>query len=398
MGRRRVANVRLPKGVERVRARGRTYYYWNPGRGTDREGDRVSLPNADTHPADFWREVARRKSEISTNYPIGSVGDLVGQYRASEDFKALSKSTQSSYGVHLNRFAAPEAWGHLRVRDLTAAGVLAARDAIKDTPGMANHMLSCGRTLWNWAIPLDLADQNPFEKVKDLTVPDRGHIPWPQWGIAYVAEHAPPDLVRLERLGLMTCQRESDLIRMGPEHREKNGVWCRPKKTKRKRRTTFIPLQTADVIELDRWAETPITFTAMRWKKPIEQHRTDLYLYSPRGDPYTETSVRARWNRWLRRTLEGRELCRRWQEWVTAQVRKYEWEIAADDANNPTIHGLRGAGILIRFALGYEIDQIANDIGMSRQMVEHYMRFKDQMEVAAGGSARLKIVSDRREG
>ena len=33
--------MRLPKGVERVRARGRTYYYWNPGRGTDREGDRI---------------------------------------------------------------------------------------------------------------------------------------------------------------------------------------------------------------------------------------------------------------------------------------------------------------------------------------------------------------------
>jgi hypothetical protein len=54
---------------------------------------------------------------------------------------------------------------------------------------------------------------------------------------------------------------------MGPEHREKNGVWCRPKKTKRKRRTTFIPLQMADVIELDRWAETPITFTVNAMEK-----------------------------------------------------------------------------------------------------------------------------------
>jgi integrase len=188
----------------------------------------------------------------------------------------------------------------------------------------------------------------------------------------------------------MTCQRESDLIRMGPEHRERNGIWCRPKKTKRKRRSTFIPLQAADAIELDRWAETSITFTATRWKKPIERHRTDHYLYSPRGAPYTETSVRARWNRWLRRTPKG--------QWVSVQVRKYEWEIAADDTKNPTIHGLRGAGILIRFALGYEVDQIGNDIGMSRRMVEHYMRFKDQMEVAGGGGARLKIVSDRREG
>ena len=60
MGRKRVAGVRLPKGVERVRARGRTYYYWNPGRGTDRESERIPLPNADDRPIDFWREVERR--------------------------------------------------------------------------------------------------------------------------------------------------------------------------------------------------------------------------------------------------------------------------------------------------------------------------------------------------
>jgi hypothetical protein len=109
MGRRRIAGVRLPKGVERVRARGRTYYYWNPGRGTDRQGDRIPLPNADDHPADFWREVERRTSEIPTIFPAGSVGQLVERYHASEEFKAKSPSTQSSYNVHLRRFSAPEA-------------------------------------------------------------------------------------------------------------------------------------------------------------------------------------------------------------------------------------------------------------------------------------------------
>ena len=103
--------MRLPKGVERVRARGRTYYYWNPGRGTDREGDRIPLPNADAHPADFWREVERRTSSIPTIFPAGSVGDLVERYCASEEFKSLAESTQSSYGVSLNRLKAVEAWG-----------------------------------------------------------------------------------------------------------------------------------------------------------------------------------------------------------------------------------------------------------------------------------------------
>jgi hypothetical protein len=31
---------------------------------------------------------------------------------------------------------------------------------------------------------------------------------------------------------------------------------------------------------------------------------------------------------------------------------------------------------------------------MSRQMVEHYMRFRDQMQVGAGGAARLRLVKE----
>ena len=42
---------------------------------------------------------------------------------------------------------------------------------------------------------------------------------------------------------------------------------------------------------------------------------------------------------------------------------------------------------------GYEVDQIANDIGMSRQNVEHYMRFRDRMKVGADGQKRLRLVN-----
>jgi hypothetical protein len=103
--------------------------------------------------------------------------------------------------------------------------------------------------------------------------------------------------------------------------------------------------------------------------------------------------LRARWGRWLADTPEGRVICRRWKEWVGAQVRKYEWDIDPDDADHPTIHGLRGTGILARAAQGYNVDQIANDIGMSRQNVQHYMRFKDQMKVGVDGQKRLRLVN-----
>jgi integrase len=197
----------------------------------------------------------------------------------------------------------------------------------------------------------------------------------------------------MTRLGVMTCQRGSDLIRMGPEHRDRNGLWCRPKKTRKRRRAFHIPLATADALELDRWAETPVTFTNSRWLKPIDRFRKDLYLYSPKGAQYTADGLRARWGRWLADTPEGRVICRRWKEWVGAQVKKYDWDIDPDDADHPTIHGLRGTGILARAEEGYEIDQIANDIGMSRQNVEHYMRFRDQMKVGADGQKRLRLVN-----
>jgi hypothetical protein len=155
-----------------------------------------------------------------------------------------------------------------------------------------------------------------------------------------------------------------------------------------------FPSRPPNALEIDRWAETAVTFTNSRWLKPIDRFREDLYLYSPKGAQYTADGLRARWGRWLADTPEGREICRRWKEWIAAQVKKYDWDIEPDDADHPTIHGLRGTGILARAEQGYEVDQIANDIGMSRQNVEHYKRFKDQMQVAAQGQKRLRLVSN----
>jgi integrase len=178
--------------------------------------------------------------------------------------------------------------------------------------------------------------------------------------------------VRLaESLGIMTCQRASDLVRMGPDNRSKNGIWCRPIKTKQRRKSFWIPLSVNDAIVLDGWSQAPMMFTASRWKSPIPRHRHDLYPYSPKGVPYNPTSLRARWIRWLNRTADGIELCDRWRTWISQQIKKYDWEIDASEVKYPTIHGLRGTGILARRALGHDIAQISNDVGMSRQMVEH---------------------------
>ena len=307
MSHRKTEKITLPKGVERKRVKGQTYYYWNPHRGTSREGKRVSLPR-DIESVAFWREI-ERLTQTHTTFPNGSIGDLVQQYRCSPEFEHLSLSTKKSYNIHLSRFAI-ETWGTFGINELIPVVVMAGRDVLKDTPGMANQTLAVGRTLYAWALPLGLCDANPFIHVKPLAMDDKGHVPWPRFVVEYVLEKAPPDLVRLTRLGIMTCQRESDLVRMGPKHRHENGIWCRPEKTKRKRRTFHIPLSITDAIEIDHWSETQMMFKASRWKSPIARHRDDLYLYSPKGAPYNPSSLRARWIRWLNRTTDGAELGR----------------------------------------------------------------------------------------
>jgi len=116
--------------------------------------------------------------------------------------------------------------------------------------------------------------------------------------------------------------------------------------------------------------------------------RRSLSLHAAR-QAYAPTSLRARYQRWLKKTPEGKELCRRWREWIARQVQRY---LDPEEMHNPTIHGLRGAGVLLPWANGFDVDQISNDVGMSKQMVERYIRFPDQLDVAEAGRGRLRIV------
>ncbi|KLK91372.1 hypothetical protein AA309_19925 [Microvirga vignae] len=390
--------VDLPKEVHVItkKATGKKYYYWVPNRGTKNEGKRIPLPS-DPASAAFWAKVEALGGS-NPMAPAGSVANLVRRYRESEDFKKNTDSTRETYEVHMRRFEDLEAWGRYPAEDLSPLGVQTARDAMRETPYMANQMLAVGKTIWAWAIPLGLLGNrpiNPFDHVSDLDTPDRGHVPWPEWAQAFVLEHAPADLVRFVKLGAWTGQRESDLVLFGPEHRENNGLWCRPKKTRKKRRAFFIPLAAAEALELDRWAETPIRFENSRWKAPIERFREDLYLYTPRAEPYTPDRIRARWGRWLA-SKQGKELCRRWKEWLVVQVKRYGWEIDPEDVRGPTLHGLRGTAVLTRRRAGYTAQAIANDIGMSLPMVERYTRFIDQMDVAEANRRRFEIVEGGR--
>jgi hypothetical protein len=119
-----------------------------------------------------------------------------------------------------------------------------------------------------------------------------------------------------------------DQFTANPLHGRGTGMWCRPKKTRRRRKSTFIPLRTADALELDRWAETPIILSNTRWKAPRRFTMQRSICITTRQGSKAALAVWAKW-----------------REWLGGQVAKYELEIDPDDVKGPTIHGLRGTGV-----------------------------------------------------
>ena len=53
-------NVVLPEGVHTVRTKGRTYYYWHPGRGSANAPPARRIPGDPTDPA-FWQFLQGKK-------------------------------------------------------------------------------------------------------------------------------------------------------------------------------------------------------------------------------------------------------------------------------------------------------------------------------------------------
>jgi len=87
------------------------------------------------------------------------------------------------------------------VRDLAPLCVQTrARRDERERAVMANQMLSVGRTIWDWAIPLGLAVVNPSTGQDFDILRPRACAAWPSWVVDHVRAHAWPDLVRMVRL------------------------------------------------------------------------------------------------------------------------------------------------------------------------------------------------------
>lgn len=334
----------LPEGVQTVtKPNGRTYYYWAPGRGTKRAGERKAL-GSDARDPQFWIDLRSAKGVTAQ---AGTFERLIGDFKASPEWERLRPRTQKDYSSYLDKLATEA--GDRLVSALTAQDVYAMRDGMAETPVSANHMLSILRTIVQWGVQRAYRLDNPVIGIKPLQIEAGGAAPWPEEGYSFVLGHAPPDLYRMAFLGRATGQRAGDLVRMKPAHLEPDGinVWI----GKRREKKHFVPLTNVQITEIKSWGVSPL----------------DLFIKSTRNKPYSADHLGSRWGRW-----------------------RDETEAMPIKTLTMTIHGLRATAVADRRRGGSTDGGIADELGMSVAMVHHYSRFADK-------AATARASRDRRE-
>ncbi len=173
----------------------------------------------------------------------GTFDDVVTRYYVSPKFTRLEKSTQTTYRGIIERMR-PE-MGSLPVALLNRKNVERMVQARAATPSAANNFLRLLRMLMEFAVKMDLRDDNPTHAVDKVAVPKGGIPDWEEDRIAiYEAKYPIGTQARLAMaLMLYTGCRRGDVVRLG-RHNVKDGVltYTQEKNGRRNPITPTIPV------------------------------------------------------------------------------------------------------------------------------------------------------------
>lgn len=328
--------IELPRGVHRVKARGRDYFYFQPGRGTPNAGARIRLPD-DPRSPEFWTAVRQLEGIAERTDTIGA---LIDAYIASwpSARKKITPATQAQYRRYLQ--VVRELWGSLPAEDLRPAHVEELMVKIGATkPGRANNILYALRSMCSWARgPVGLLHSDPVHGVKTFE-PKGGHEPWTDDQLAFAEKNLTGMLRRAFFLARYTGQRASDIIRMGWTDVDGDTISLRQKKTGVRPVCPIFPELEA---EMATWEKRPGPFLLQDSGKNI-------------GKPVSANQL-----------------------WKVFD----DYRDKHEELDGVVWHGLRANAVIRLRRAGYTGQQISDTIGMSVEMVERYSRHQDRVATA----------------
>lgn len=355
MVRPRKARITLPPHINAVRARGKTYYYFQHSRGTKRSGKAVRISgepvNADgSMNATWWDTYRQLAGDDGQHVRRGTFAALVAAYRASPEWNELAESTREEWGRHLKHILT--VWRDLLVEGVQPKHVLALRDARANTPASANNLVRTLSTLLSWSVPRGWRRDNPCREIHKLKIGE-GYAPWPWDAVEHFATHARRDLWQAAALALFSGQRLSDVLRVKWSDINEGLISVRQGKT-------------------GKWLRIP-----------IHRRLAGILAEVPRSSVYVLTNTRGRpWNVSAFKGSWGDELNRP----VMRELRE----------RRLVFHGLRKSAVVTLLEAGATDAEVSAITGQSREMVAHYSRQVNQNKLAA--TAILKWENADQEG
>ena len=223
------------KGLAKVQAKGRTYYYaW-------RGGPRLrGEPGSPEFVASYNEAIADRRAPDAARFR-----GLIASYKGSDDYRKLAQSTKRNWSRWLDRIG--EHFGELRIAqfdrpDKIRPVIRRWRSRWADKPRTADYGMQVLSRLLSYGVdPLGKIATNPCEGIKQLYSANRSEIIWTEADIAQLKKTCSADVAHAVDLAAHTGLRLGDLLRLSWSHVGEDAITITTGKSKH-RRTAIIPL------------------------------------------------------------------------------------------------------------------------------------------------------------
>jgi integrase len=225
------------KGIAKVTAKGRTYWYaW-------RGGPRLSGEPGSLEFLQSYNEAIENRRAPDD----GRFRSLVILYRGSHDYAKLAASTKANWSPWLDRLS--DYFGELRMAQFDRPEKIRPvirqwRDRYVDRPRTADYALQVLSRVLSYAVELGKITGNPCEGIRQLYSGDRSEIIWTGSDIATLKVKCRPEIAHAVDLAAHTGLRLGDLVRLSWSHVGTDAIVISTSKSKG-RREAIVPLYDA---------------------------------------------------------------------------------------------------------------------------------------------------------
>lgn len=326
-------------------AKGKTYYYFDAGKGGDGRRILTPLPHIkDPRFGDCYARAKGARTNRENRKGVLTVDGLIRLYERSPEFHKLARSSQVSYSRYLNKagdLLRSEAGDSPPAAGIEKRDVIELRDRLSDTKGAASQTVRALGALYAWAVNNDKVKANPANGVSLFAAGE--HQPWPEDLIEQGL--ADPQVGMAIALFYFTGQRINEVVKMRWDDVKSDHMAVYVQKTKNHIKVAILPELAGMLGKQARVATTILT--------------------NANGQPWTQSGLRQKLQAW-----------------------------AKEHGHKVVPHGLRKNAVNSLFEAGCTAAEVSGITDQSLAMLEHYAKGRNKL--ALGQAAIIKFDAARK--